>query len=164
MSLMDAPNYDPRRDNLIRNLWISGGVVVVLLIVVALAGRITGHGWAFTNLSAEHRVNAFFDALEAKDYPKAFGLYNNDPNWQQHPQKYSDYPLSRFTEDWTTESPVHAGIVNHHVDVSATDGTGFFGSGTIVAVRVNGSHKLFMFVNRSDGTMTWPAAHIIEYN
>jgi hypothetical protein len=163
MSLMDAPTYDPRRDILIRNLSIAGLVLVVLIILTGLAGRMTGHGWFFTNLAAEHRVNSFFDALEAKDYPKAYGIYNNDADWQQHPQKYTDYPLARFTEDWTTESPVHTGIVNHHVDVSATDGTGFWGTGTIVAVRVNGSHKLFMFINRADGTMTWPAAHIIQY-
>jgi hypothetical protein len=164
MSLMDAPAYDPTSDNRKRSLLIGGAITVALLLVLALAGFALGHGWLFSNLPAEHKVNNFFDALEAKDYPKAYGIYYNDANWQQHPDKYSGYPLARFTEDWTTSSPVNAPITSHHVDISKTDGTGMFGSGIIVAVRVNGDHKLFMFVNRADGTITWPAAHVLEYN
>ena len=163
MSLMDAPAYDPRRDNRNRNLLITGGVLLLLLIVLTFAGYLTGHGWFFSNLSTEHKVNNFFNALEAKDYSKAYGIYNNDPDWQQHPQKYSGYPLKRFTEDWTIDSPVKGPIVSHHVDISRTDGSGTFGSGIIVAVRVNGNHKVFMYVNRSDGTMTWPALHELKY-
>jgi hypothetical protein len=113
-------------------------------------------------------VNNFFSALEARDYPKAYGIYYNDPDWQQHPGKYSDYPLPRFTEDWTSASPVNAPITSHHVDISRTDGSGTFGTGVIVAVRVNldngGGHKLFMYVNKADKTMTWPAPHELEYN
>jgi hypothetical protein len=87
----------------------------------------------------------------------------NDADWQQHPQKY-DYTLKRFTEDWTTESPISVPITSHHVDISKTDGTGAFGTGIIVAVRVNGDHKLFMFYIRKDGTLTWPAPHELGYD
>lgn len=117
----------------------------------------------FSNLPAEHKVSNFFNALEAKDYAKAYGIWWNDPEWQQHPQKY-DYTLQRFTEDWTTDSPVNAPIVNHHVDISKTDGSGAFGSGIIVAVRVNGDHKVFMYYIRKDGTLAWPAPHILQYD
>lgn len=163
MSLMDAPAYDPRRDNRNRNLLIAGGAFVLLAIVLTLAGYLLGHGWFFSNLGAEHKVNNFFDALEAKDYSKAYGIYNNDADWQQHPEKYSGYPLNRFTEDWTIDSPVKAPIVSHHVDISKTDGSGSFGTGIIVAVRVNGDHKIFMYVTRADGAMTWPAPHELRY-
>jgi hypothetical protein len=163
MSLMDAPAYDPRRDNRNRNLLIAGGGLVLLLVVLTIAGYLLGHGWLFSNLGAEHKVNNFFDALEAKDYSKAYGIYNNDADWQQHPEKYSGYPLKRFTEDWTIDSPVKAPIVSHHVDISKTDGSGNFGTGIIVAVRVNGDHKIFMYVTRADGTMTWPAPHELRY-
>ncbi len=105
----------------------------------------------------------FYSAVEAKDYDKAYAIWYNDPDWQQHPQKY-DYTLQRFTEDWTTESPVKAAITSHHVDISKTDGTGAFGSGIIVAVRVNGDHKVFMWYDRKDGTLTEPAPHILEYD
>ena len=163
MSLMDAPEYDSRRDTRNRNLLISAGVFVVLIVVIGFGGYVLGHGWFFSNLPAEHRVNNFFNAREAKDYAKAYGIWYNDPDWQQHPQKY-DYTLQRFTEDWTTESPVKAAIASHHVDISKTDGSGTFGSGIIVAVRVNGDHKVFMYYIRKDGTLAWPAPHILEYD
>jgi hypothetical protein len=164
MSLLDAPAYNAHRENLNRNLLIAGGVFILLFVVLTLAGFMLGHGWLFSNLSTEHKVNTFFDALEAKDYSKAYGIYNNDPNWQQHPDKYSGYSLNRFTEDWTIDSPVKGPVLSHHVDISKTDGTGTFGTGIIVAVRVNGDHKVFMYVNRADGTMTWPAPHELQYN
>jgi hypothetical protein len=135
----------------------------LLAIVIGLGGFMAGHGWFFSNLPAEHKVSSFFSALEAKDYEKAYVLYTNDPEWQQHPDKHADYPLKRFTEDWTTESPVHGPILSHHVDISKTDGTGAFGSGIIVAVRVNGDKKIFMWYQRSDGTLTEPAPHELEY-
>jgi hypothetical protein len=163
MSLMDAPEYDSRRDTRNRNLLIAAGLLVVLTVVIGFGGYALGHGWFFSNLPAEHRVNNFFNALEAKDYAKAYGIWYNDPDWQQHPQKY-DYTLQRFTEDWTTESPVKAAITSHHVDISKTDGSGAFGSGIIVAVRVNGDHKVFMYYIRKDGTLAWPAPHILEYD
>jgi len=164
MSLLDAPAYDPAPDRRKRNLLIGSLITILVLVLLTVGGYAMGHGWLFTNLPAEHRVNTFFNALEAKDYNKAFGIYNNDPDWQQHPAKYSDYPLPRFTEDWTTESPVKAPITSHHVDISRTDGSGMFGTGIIVAVHVNGDHKLFMYVIKADGTMTFPAPHILEYN
>jgi hypothetical protein len=175
MSLMDAPAYDPTRDNRRRNILIGTAATIFLLIVLTLAGYIMGHGWLFSNLGYEHRVSTFFTALESKDYAKAYGIYYNDPDWQQHPAKYADYPLQRFTEDWTTQSPVHGPITSHHIDISKSDGTGTFGTGVIVALRVNGSDysekdppasgkKLFVYVNRSDKTLTWPAPHELGYN
>jgi len=163
MTLLNAPAYDPRRDIRIRNAIIATVATIFLLIVLSLAGFVMGHGWLFTNLPTEHKVNKFFDALEAKDYSKAYALYYNDPDWAQHPQKYSGYSLTQFTDDWTTYSPVHGPITTHHVDISRTDGSGAFGTGIIVAVRVNGDHKVFMYVNKKDGTMTWPAPHEIGY-
>jgi hypothetical protein len=163
MTLMNAPDYDSRRDTRNRNLLIAAGVLVLLTIAICMGGFVMGHGWFFSNLPAEHRVDNFFKALEAKDYAKAYGIWWNDPEWQQHPQKY-DYTLQRFTEDWTTDSPVNGPIVNHHVDISKTDGSGAFGTGIIVAVRVNGDHKVFMYYIRKDGTLVWPAPHILQYD
>ena len=81
----------------------------------------------------------------------------NDPDWQQHPQKY-DYTLQRFTEDWTTASD-WGPIKSHHVDISKRTGTG-----VIVAVRVNDSpKKLFMWYEKSNGTLTYPAPYNLEY-
>jgi hypothetical protein len=163
MTLLNAPEYNEKRAKTIRAVMISAAALVALLIVFTFAGIFSGHGWAFSNYYAEHRVNQFFDALQAKDYDKAFGIWNNDSDWQQHPDKYSAYPLKRFTEDWTSESPVKAPITTHHVDISKVDGTGTFGTGIIVATRINGDHKIFMYYIRKDGTLEWPAPHELEY-
>ena len=162
MSLMDAPKYDPAGEK--RKTGLIIGVIALLLLsfVVGVGGYLLGHGWFYTNLKAEHRVDSFFTALEAKDYNKAYAIWFNDDDWQQHPQKY-DYTLKRFTEDWTTESPAGP-IREHHVDISKTDGTGTFGTGIIVAVRVNGGKKIFMWYEKKDGTLTYPAPHELEYN
>jgi hypothetical protein len=162
MTLLNAPEYDSRREDRKRNLLVGSGVLVLVAALVAVAGFLMGHGWFFANMPVEHRVNAFLTTVEHGDYPKAYGMWNNDPDWQQHPQKY-DYTLQRFTEDWTTSSPVNAPIVSHHVDISKTDGTGFWGTGIIVAVRVNGDHKVFMYYIRKDGTLAWPAPHELDY-
>jgi hypothetical protein len=161
--LMDAPAYDPARDDRRRNIIIGIVVAIVLLGALALAGFVSGHGWLFTNLGYEHRANNFFDALEAKDYAKAYGIYYNDSDWQQHPAKYSSYPLARFTDDWTTDSPINGPITSHHVDKSVSAGSGYFGTGIIVATTVNGDHKIFLYVNRADKTITWPAPYVFKY-
>jgi hypothetical protein len=163
MTLLNAPEYDGRRDRRNRNLLIAAGVLVLLTLVIGMGGFMLGHGWFFSNLPAEHRVGNFFSALEAKDYEKAYTIWMNDENWKQHPEKY-DYTLKRFTEDWTNESPVGGPILSHHVDISKTDGKGMLGSGIIVAVRVNGDHKIFMWYERKDGTLTEPAPHILQYD
>ena len=161
MTLLNAPKYDEHGENRKLGLLIGAGVLLAVLAITGVGGFLLGHGWFFSNLPAEHRVSRFFDALEAKDYKQAYALWMNDPAWQQHPRKY-DYTLKRFTEDWTTASDVGP-ITSHHVDISKTDGTGAFGSGIIVAVRVNGDHKLFMWYERKDGTLTYPAPHMLDY-
>ncbi|WP_213805536.1 hypothetical protein [Granulicella sp. dw_53] len=162
MTLLNAPEYDESGETRKRNLLVGSGILLAVLVLTCLGGYLLGHGWFFSNLPAEHKVSKFFSALEAKDFPKAYAIYMNDAEWQQHPQKY-DYTLKRFTEDWTTESPVKEPITSHQIDISKTDGTGAFGTGIIVAARVNGDHKLFMFYIRKDGTLTWPAPHELGY-
>ena len=163
MTLLNAPEYDARKEKL-KNVTLIGSLATfVLLVLLTLAGYMLGHGWFFTNLPAEHKVDKFFTALEAQDYKTAYAIYTNDPDFAQHPDQHKDYTLQRFTEDWTTESPVGAPISSHHVDISKTDGSGTFGTGIIVAVRINGPKKLFMWYQKSDGTLTEPAPHEIQY-
>ena len=121
--------------------------------MIGVGGFLRGDGWFFSNLPVEHRVSLFLTTLEAKDYAKAYGIWMNDPDWQQHPQKYED-TLQRLTQedpgrrrggDWGP-------IKSHHVDISKRTGTG-----VIVAVRVNDSpKKMFMWYEKSNGTLTYP--------
>lgn len=165
MSLMDAPVYDQRRARRNQALLIGFFSLLGLIVVLTLLGYILGHGWLFSNLPAEHKVGQFYQALQDKDYAKAYGIYESDPTWQQHPEKYSGYPLSRFTEDWTNPSYSPAGgpITQYHVDVSRTDGSGPFGSGIIVASTLNGKKGIAVYVSRGDGSITYPSPHVIEY-
>jgi hypothetical protein len=163
MTLLNAPTYDEGKEHLKRNILIGAASAVVLLILLTLGGYLLGHGWLFSNLPAEHRVSEFFAALHEKDYGKAFGIYYNDPEWAQHAAKYKDYPEAAFADDWAHHDPVNGPVNTYHVDISRTDGAGTFGTGIIVAVRVNGDKKVFMYYVRKDGTLTWPAYHQLQY-
>jgi len=164
MTLLDAPKFDEVRDRRIRAILYSsvGAVLVLLISFWLIAGHPVDWPWYWVHhLQARHTADRFLDAVEKDDLAKAYGIWMHDPDWQQHPQKF-DYTLKRFTEDWTTESPVGP-IRSHHVDISKTDGSGTFGTGIIVAVRVNGGQKLFMWYEKKDGTLTYPAPHELQY-
>ncbi|MCL2659290.1 MAG: hypothetical protein FWD64_02050 [Acidobacteriaceae bacterium] len=162
MTLLNAPEYNERKERRKVGLLIGAGVLIVLAILVGMGGFIKGHGWFFSNLPVERRVDKFFQALESKDFERAYAIYWNDKNWKQHPQKY-DYSLARFTEDWTAESPAGGPIRSHRVDVSKTAGDGTFGSTIIIGVTVNGDKRLFMGYVRKDGTLFYPSTYQIQY-
>jgi hypothetical protein len=156
MTLLNAPAYDRRREDRKRNLLVGSGILFAVLVVLSLAGYIMGHGWLFTNLPAEHHVSVFLQTVEDGDYAKAYGMWVNDPDWQQHPQKY-DYTLKRFTEDWTTASDWGGPVTSFHIDVSKRDSTG-----VVIAAKINGKKKLFLKVVKTDGTITY-FPMVLEY-
>lgn len=164
MTFLDAPAYDERRENLKKYTLIGIGTLLLLTVIIALAGIFTGHGWFFSNIPAEHKVDKFLTTIEKKDYPAAYGIYVNDKNWQQHADKYSGYPLPRFIEDWTLYSPIKGEITSHHVDKSIVDGSGPFGTSILVGVTVNGDKRIFIQYIRSDGSLTCcMTSHIFKY-
>jgi hypothetical protein len=169
MTLLNAPAYDERKEHLKKNILIGLTVAAGLLFVLTFAGYLLGHGWLFSNLPVEHKVDQFYTALEAKDYKKAYAIYNNDPAWEQHLDKYKDYPLERFTEDWSTDSPVGSPILSHHVDISRTAGEGNFGTAIIVAATVRSAakpllpQKIDIYYIKKTGQLTYPAPLILQY-
>jgi len=150
MTLLNAPEFNEKQEKRNRNILISSGVLVLILGTIALTGFVLGHGWFFINLPVEHRVDTFLAALQAKDYSKAYGIFYNDPDWQQHPDKYKDYPLQRFTEDFTSESDWKSPVNSYHVDFSRRDK-----AGTVVASTINGSTNLTLHYSRKDGTLAF---------
>ena len=155
MALMDAPEYDEKKDIRKRNLLIATGVLIVLVGTLAFAGFFTGHGWLFTNLPAEHRVNTFFSAVEAKDFNRAFAIWNNDDAWQQHPQKYKDYNFGRFQVDWSNSSD-YGPITSHKVACSLASG-----SGVAVGVNINGRRQpTFIWVQNHTHTLGFSPVEI----
>jgi hypothetical protein len=150
MTLLNAPEFDAEKEKRKHNRLVGSAITVALLVLLTVAGFLMGHGWLFMNLPVEHKVNTFLSALQAQDYPKAYGIFYNDANWQQHPQKYKDYPLQRFTEDFTTESDWKAPIASFKVGCSKRDS-----SGTAVASVINGDAHLTLKYQRSDGTLSF---------
>jgi hypothetical protein len=139
MTLLDAPSYDPTKAVRRRNLLIAG-----LVACLVLAGFL----WWFWDWPQEHRVNQFFAAVEAKDMPKAFGIWNHDPDWQHHPQQYAQYPYGRFETDWGHASD-WGDIKTHKILMAKT-----VGSGVVVGVEVNGQKTpVFLWVERKTKTI-----------
>lgn len=149
MTLLNAPAYNARREELKRRILIAGSVTVLVLAIVALTGYVLGHGWFFSNLPVEHKVSVFMKTVQDGDYAKAYGIWQNDPDWQQHPEKY-DYKLQRFTEDWTTASDWGGPVKSYHIDVSKRDKTG-----VVVAVNINDKKRFFIKYEKADGTLSY---------
>jgi len=138
MTLLDAPKFDAARER--RNTIILRGCVgaVVVLFVVwwLVAGRPVDWPWSWNHyLFGRIKVNKFLTAVEANDLAKAYGIWINDKNWQQHPQQHSVYPFDRFQGDWSPTSPDNEyGAIKSHKIVLA----GRYGNGVLVAILING--------------------------
>jgi hypothetical protein len=135
MGLLDPQEYDPRpRQRLIRLI-----VAAVVVVIVAIVGY-----FVFRYQPEKNAINRFFGAIEAKDFEKAYGIYNADPEWKQHPQKYDNYTYNQFYLDWGPQGD-YGTITTHNIDcVVEPKKRGFQSpSGVVVVVRIN---------NRSDRT------------
>lgn len=138
MALMDAKEYDPRPAQR-RNRAIAIAVIVILAVAAFLY---------FTRYNSEKKViNNFFQALEQKDLEKAYGIYQGDPDWKQHPQKYANYTLGQFTVDWGP-SGEYGPITSHRVDCALEPPRKDFvsPSGVVVVVTIN---------NRAEARSMW---------
>jgi hypothetical protein len=151
MTLLNAPEFDERKETRKKNILVGSGILIAVLAVLTVAGFGLGHGWLFMNWPVEHKVSVFLKTLQSGDYTKAYGLFYNDAEWQQHPQKYVvDYPLKRFTEDFSTASDWKAPVSSYKVNCSKRDA-----SGTAVNATINGRTQLTLKYQRSDGTLSF---------
>jgi hypothetical protein len=146
MSLMDAKEYDPRPAQ--RRLRIIG-VLVLVAAAVALYLYLTRYN------SEKRVINHFFTALEQKDFEKAYGIYQADPDWKQHPEKYSGYTLGQFTLDWGPSSE-YGVITSHRVDCALKPKSN--ASGVVVVVTINNrAEPHSMWVETKSKTITDPS-------
>jgi len=146
MSLMDAKEYDPRPAQ--RRLRIIG-IVILVAVVVALYLYLTRYN------SEKKVINNFFTALEQKDFEKAYGIYQADPDWKQHPNKYSGYTLGQFTLDWGPSSE-YGVITSHRVDCALKPKSN--ASGVVVVVTINNrAEPHSMWVETKSKTVTDPS-------
>lgn len=146
MALMDAKEYDARPA---QRLWRLIALAMVLIVGVG------AFLWFFRYWPEKHVVNQFFGALERKDFDTAYGIYLADPDWKQHREKYSQYPLPLFLRDWGPSSE-YAVITSHKIDCATEPPKRIPGStsGLIVVVTVNGRTETNLWVEKKDKTIT----------
>ncbi len=132
MTLLDAPAYDARRARRNRNIVVSIVIIIVVIGLTGVLGFVTGHGWFFRTIPAEHRVNKFFSALESQDYKKAYALWTHDQNWEQHPDQYKPYDYNQFYKDWGPSGD-YGVIKGHSIVISKA-----VGNGVVMGVDING--------------------------
>ena len=147
MALLDAKEYDPRPA---QRMWRLIGVAVLVVVVGLIAWRV----FRFTPYTSV--INKFFDAIERKDFETAYGIYNGDPDWRQHPAKYDKYTLSQFMLDWGP-SGEYGTITSHKIDCVTQPDTKEFHSpsGVIVVAIVNNQSKtMSLWVEKGSKTIT----------
>lgn len=141
MTLMDAQQYDETRDRRRRNLIIIGVIVALILAWVAFHLR---------DYPERHAADKFFAALRKDDIEGAYAIWMQDPNWKQHPQKYSKYTFGDFSQDWGPSG--QWGIIkSYKVDCSYSSG-----NGVIVQVTPNQrAEHANVWVSKSDKTLSF---------
>jgi hypothetical protein len=132
MTLLDAPAYDARRAKRNRSILIGVVTLVVAIGLTGVVGFVSGHGWFFSTLPSEHRVNKFFATLESGDYKKAYSIWNNNPNWEQNPDQYKPYDYNQFYKDWGPAGD-YGVIKSHQIVISKA-----VGNGVVMGVDING--------------------------
>lgn len=150
-TLFDAVPYDAARE---RRKRIILAVSIVVVIAAALAIYLNRY-WP-----EEHRVNLFFQQLEAKNYEAAYGIWMNDANWKQHPQDFKRYPYGSFYGDWGPGG--EWGLVHSHKIVAAVKPRSG-ASGVVVGVRVNERKQLCSVrVEFKDKTLGFSPDEMVE--
>jgi hypothetical protein len=101
-------------------------------------------------------INNFFHALEQKDFDAAYGIYFADPDWKQHPEKYSAYTINQFKLDWGPPGE-YGPITSHQVDCALEPPKKEFvtASGVVVVVTINNrAEPRSMWVEKKTKTIT----------
>jgi hypothetical protein len=138
MTLLDAPKFDEMRYRRNRVILLSAAAVVFVAVITwwLVAGRPVDWPWNWNaHLFGRITINHFLDAVEQNDLEKAYGIWEHDPNWKQHPNQYSGYPFSRFQQDWSRTSPDNEyGVIQSHKIAAAR----VYGNVLLAAVLING--------------------------
>lgn len=143
MTLLDAPPFNQRRAKLIRRLSITAVVVVCVIFFGAIFFTLDVP-WQLWNWPSDHRINVFLNDVQAGNMQKAYAEWNNDPNWQKHPELYKLYDFNSFMRDWGPYSDY--GVIKSHKVVVAKR----VGNGVIMGVDINGgSTPIFLRVDNA---------------
>jgi len=146
-TLFNAPEYDAAKERRKRNRWI---ILIAALLIVG------GVAWHFRYWSYVHEADQFYSALQAKQYEKAFGIWNHDPQWQQHPYDYKKYPFGQFYLDWGPAGE-YSQVNEYKIDDWEAKG-----SGVIVFATLNQRTKpSVIWVDRKDKKISYPSPWVV---
>jgi hypothetical protein len=147
MTIFQAQEYDPRIEKRRRMYVIAG------LVLLVIGGLLVYRFWDWRE---ERTVNKFLTYVERKDFDQAYAIWNADPDWKQHPQKYAGYNFSTFEQDW---GPVGAygEIRSHRIRTAITPKKA---SGVVVISMVRfakheGEEALALWVETKDKSITF---------
>lgn len=157
MTLLDAPEFNAARDRRIRIILYStvSAVFVLLLVWWLVAGHPLDWPWNWdAYIFGRSTVNKFFTAIEQNDQKKAYGIWFNDPNWQQHPANYSAYTFDRFEQDWGPGSPQNEYGPIHSYRIAAER---YVGNVLVAGIFVNGrkSDPIFLAYDPRGHTLSF---------
>lgn len=144
-TILTAPQYDPQREKRKKQI-----IIAIICVVIGIAALT----YTFRHWPEEHVVDKFFTALQNKDFKQAYGIWMADPNWEQHPQKYSNYPFNEFYQDWGPGG--EWGIIrSFHIDGSAVPKGPSSGVVVVVTVNERVADKARIWVEKSSKTLTF---------
>jgi len=105
---------------------------------------------AYPGVLAYSLLVRIFD--EHKDYEKAYAIWNADPDWKQHPQKYAGYNFGTFELDWGPTGE-YGEIRSHTIRTSITPKNS---SGVVVISMINDRKvPLALWVEKKDKSITF---------
>jgi hypothetical protein len=102
MTLLDAPQFDTVRDRRRR---------IIIFSLVGIFGLLTGVFWLAAGMPLDwpwtwnsHRlgtiaVDRFLKTVEKGNLAGAYGIWNHDPDWQQHLASFNAYTYDHFLAD-----------------------------------------------------------------
>jgi hypothetical protein len=145
MTLMDAKPPDFARERRRRR------TITIIIVVILIAA---GLAWEFRYWPEERVADKFFSALQRQDYETAYGIYFAEPNWKQHPQKYSQYTFNDFYRDWGPGGEWGV-IKSYKIEAAGTCPGG--NAGVVVQLIVNDrADRARIWVQKSDKTLSTP--------
>ena len=150
MTLMDAPKFDAVRERRHKHIVMA----VFLLAILCAVGT-----WWFWNWPEERHVNAFMTTVESGDLSKAYGIWEEDQDWQKHPELYKSYGFDRFQKDWGVGSQY--GTIQSFKFVLSRS----WGNGVITGVRINGATTpIFLWVDRKTKAISFSPVELYRPN
>jgi hypothetical protein len=132
MTIFQAKQLDPKMEA--RKRMFKRAAIVIIVLGIIAAPLL----YSFRNWPEEHAVDKFLSTLEKKDYQQAFAIWNADPDWQQHAERYQNYPFGQFQLDWGPTGD-YGEIKSHKIYGAATPHSKIANvTGVVVAAQING--------------------------